>query len=399
MREDANENAIKDAFLPSQSKGNPNQERRTKEQKEKEKRNRARSGAVADPQPKDQSSKEAREREARVRGGEKSAKGTPVKPLPPNPKQAPTDGAKAPPAVKSKTPCLFFPKGTSNRGPSCPFAHVDPKPSAPGAAAKATVAATVAAILPHAAVGHASQRSIPSRSVRNVVKSVFGRILRWFIGWSTIATPAIIPGSQVGPYQVEWIADSGAGRNLTSAKALAQQGMYNFTPAQADPVEFVTGNGHFTSSEVVKTVGSCFGESSSYLMADCPVVRSMGELVNHHGRPFVWLPNSVPFFLPDSSSVISDQFGNIQMNTRMRSLLLVLTGMCLCSRKWSSLLCPVELLPLPSGTEPSVEPAEHPPGEPSVEPAEHPPGDVPRPLAAPDVTSMRMKNRPVAKLA
>ena len=217
---------------------------------------------------------------------------------------------------------MFYPKGTCNKGPSCPFAHVNPKPSPPGAAAKATVAATVAAILPHAVDGHASQRSIPSRSVRNVVSSVFGRILRWFIGWSTIATPAIIPsaevalpGSQVGPYQVEWIADSGAGRNLTSAKALAQQGIYNFTPAQADPVKFATGNGHFTSSKVVKTVGSCFGESSSYLMADRPVVRSMGELVHHHGRPFVWLPNSLPFFLPGSSSVISDQFGNVQMNT------------------------------------------------------------------------------------
>ena len=55
LREDANENAIKDALLPSQSKGKLNQERRTKEQKEKEKRNRAQSGAVADPQPKDQS--------------------------------------------------------------------------------------------------------------------------------------------------------------------------------------------------------------------------------------------------------------------------------------------------------------------------------------------------------
>ena len=60
-----------------------------------------------------------------------------------------------------------------------------------------------------------------------------------------------LPGSQVGPYQVEWIADSGAGRNLTSAKALAQQGIYNFTPAQADPVKFATGNGHFRSTSLL----------------------------------------------------------------------------------------------------------------------------------------------------
>ena len=227
--------------------------------------------------------------------------------------------------------------------------------------------------------------------MRDVVSSVFGRILRWFIGWSTITTPAIIPsvevalpGSQVGPYQVEWIADSGAGRNLTSAKALAQQGIYNFTSAQADPAKFATGNGHFTSSEVVRTVGSCFGESSSYLMADCPVVSSMGELVNHHGRPFVWLPNSLPFFLSDSNSVISDQFGNVQMNTsnaifasRLDGNVPVFTEMVEFAAWWSSFLA-----------EPSVEPAEHPPGDlPSVEPAEHPPDDVPGPPAAPEVAA------------
>ena len=197
-----------------------------------------------------------------------------------------------------------------------------------------------------------------------------------------------LPGSQVGPYQVEWIADSGAGRNLASAKALAQQRIYNFTPAQADPVKFATGNGHFTSSEVVKTVGSCFGESSSFLMADCPVVRSMGELVNHHGRPFVWLPNSLPFFLPDSSSVISDQFGNVQMNTSNAIFASRLGGNVPVFTEMVQFAVPGGSPSSFSGTEPSVEPAEHPPGDvPSVEPAQTPHGDVPRPLAAPDVAA------------
>ena len=39
----------------------------------------------------------------------------------------------------------------------------------------------------------------------------------------------------------------------------------------------------------------------------------MGELVIHHGHPFIWLPASLPFFLPDTSSVASDAYGNIQL--------------------------------------------------------------------------------------
>ena len=146
------------------------------------------------------------------------------------------------------------------------------------------------------------------------------------MGWYTIAMPAVIPpvdvalpSCQSGPFQVEWIADSGAGRNLTSLKALAKQGVgpsVGISATRAEPVRFATGNGLFTATEVIHTVGSEFGESSSYLMADCPVVRSMGELVNHHGRPFVWLPGSLPFFLPDSSSVVSDKYGNFQFSSK-----------------------------------------------------------------------------------
>ena len=143
------------------------------------------------------------------------------------------------------------------------------------------------------------------------------------MGLSIIATPATIssveialPVAQSGPFQLEWIADSGAGRNLTSFKALAQQGVgpgVGITATQTDPIKFATGNGTFTATEVVRTVGSKFGSSESYLMADCPIVRSMAELVNHHGHPFIWLPGSLPFFLPDSSSVASDAYGNIQL--------------------------------------------------------------------------------------
>ena len=38
-------------------------------------------------------------------------------------------------------------------------------------------------------------------------------------------------------------------------------------------------------------------------MHDCPVVRSLGELVNEGQRPFVWLPGEFPCFLQSSDCV------------------------------------------------------------------------------------------------
>ena len=260
--------------------------------------------------------------------GGKGAKGTSN---PPPPKASPnaTPKENAAPAAKEKAPCLFYPKGTCNRGPNCPFAHVGSGNTASkaGAAAKATVAATVASVLPTSTNGspanESPHRHTNTRSPLCSVKNIFDRVLRWFMGLSIVATPATIPSvdialpiAQSGPFQLEWIADSGAGRNLTSFKALAQQGVgsgVGIAATQTDPVRFATGNGTFTASEVVRTIGSKFGRSESYLMNDCPMVRSMGELVNNHGHPFIWLPGSLPFFLPDSSSVASDAYGNIQL--------------------------------------------------------------------------------------
>ena len=349
LREDANETAIKDSLNPPQKHNQPDVPRKTKEQKEKEMRNRVQDGAVADPQHGDTQPAAPGKPKAKTPGARKGDspgkgpgkgkkggkgkgddggnKGAPNKP-PPFPKHAQPEAPKDNPAAKEKAPCLFYPKGTCNRS-NCPFAHIGPgkaKPGNSGATAKATVAATVAAVLPITASGHSSCHNCQPASSRVIGGSFFGRILRWFMGWYTIAMPAVIPSVDValpscqsGPFQVEWIADSGAGRNLTSLKALAKQGVgpsVGISATRAEPVRFATGNGLFTATEVIHTVGSEFGESSSYLMADCPVVRSMGELVNHHGRPFVWLPGSLPFFLPDSSSVVSDPYGNFQFSSK-----------------------------------------------------------------------------------
>ena len=57
--------------------------------------------------------------------------------------------ASADPKGKPSVPCLFYPKGTCNRGPECPFAHVDQKSAAkekPSKAAPVAIA-TVATVL------------------------------------------------------------------------------------------------------------------------------------------------------------------------------------------------------------------------------------------------------------
>ena len=73
----------------------------------------------------------------------KQPKATPAGPPP----KAKAEGSRE----KSKVPCLFYPKGTCNRGASCPFSHeaapakAKPKAEAKGpAAAKATVATLIA---------------------------------------------------------------------------------------------------------------------------------------------------------------------------------------------------------------------------------------------------------------
>ena len=126
---------------------------------------------------------------------------------------------------------------------------------------------------------------------------------------------------QSGPFHVDWIADSGAGRNLTSIKALTQQGILSDVMkhvTQSQPVAFSTGNGVYTSSEVLNSHGSSFGNSSPYVMHDCPVARSLGELVNEGQRPFVWLPGELPCFLQSSDcSSASLQAPSTQTESRV----------------------------------------------------------------------------------
>ena len=105
---------------------------------------------------------------------------------------------------------------------------------------------------------------------------------------------------------LEWIADSGAGRDTASIRAFSDQGIQNSiiqSSTQAtSPVKFETGNGSYTSDTCVELNGESFGQASFSVMNDCPVVRSLGKIVSS-GRPFIWIPGEMPFFANSSEHV------------------------------------------------------------------------------------------------
>lgn len=105
---------------------------------------------------------------------------------------------------------------------------------------------------------------------------------------------------------LEWIADSGAGRDLASRRAFSDQGIpssviQNSTQSTS-PIQFETGNGSYTADSCVSLNGPTFGHASFCVMEDCPIVRSLGQIVAS-GKPFIWLPDQLPFFCQDGDAV------------------------------------------------------------------------------------------------
>ena len=64
------------------------------------------------------------------------------------------------------------------------------------------------------------------------------------------------------------------------------------------PIKFETGNGSYTADTCVALDGSTFGNANFSVMQDCPIFRSLGQIVAA-GKPFVWLAGELPFFCQD----------------------------------------------------------------------------------------------------
>ena len=114
----------------------------------------------------------------------------------------------------------------------------------------------------------------------------------------------------VAPFYHEFIADSGAGRSLESTTSLVDQGIpmtaFSQNLRSDDKVVFFTGNGKVTSSQTLGFKGETFGSWKSYVLDSCPSVRSMGEMVEVQGLPFVWIPRQLPAFLQPGTEVSFD---------------------------------------------------------------------------------------------
>ena len=248
---------------------------------------------------------------------------------------------------RSSVPCLFYPNnGTCNRGESCPFFH-DPKAkpaaktkaTAVTSSAKATVAVISAAqgVSRASAVPSASQTCASSGSGWEVFQASLRAFARPFIALASLfscigqpqlsahsaalwASPAVVShNSSVAlsakmsdSFELGWIADSGAGRDLASEFDFLEQGVpisfvQSFTQS-CKPIKFETGNGTYVSDSCIEIPGSTFGKASFQLMDDCPLVRSLGRIVKEEKRPFIWIPGSPPFFdlNPDSVQVTAD---------------------------------------------------------------------------------------------
>ena len=112
--------------------------------------------------------------------------------------------------------------------------------------------------------------------------------------------------STEGTFELSWIAYSGAGRDLASLKALQDQGIPTQIANQfmqtTGNVRFETGNGHVNSDTSITANGNLFGHASFCMMNSCPVVRSLGQIVAT-GKPFVWLPDQMPFFGCDEGAI------------------------------------------------------------------------------------------------
>ena len=91
---------------------------------------------------------------------------------------------------------------------------------------------------------------------------------------------------------VDWIADSGAGRSLGSVSSLEARGIpsgliKDNTTTTKFPIDFATGGGARRGDQTIGYEGDVFGHTNAYLLPKgCPLVRSLGEIVNQQDKPF-----------------------------------------------------------------------------------------------------------------
>ena len=93
-----------------------------------------------------------------------------------------------------------------------------------------------------------------------------------------------------------------------SIEALLKQGIPRSLINQSvkvseETITFECGGGDITSSKVIVFTSPLFGKRSAYVLPQSPLAVSMGEIVNGSRKPFIWLPDDLPFHVADPSKI------------------------------------------------------------------------------------------------
>ena len=336
QREDANEESVRRSISPNKPAPKSKGEGKGKAVPAK--------GANADDQDqvKDQhampssTAKPKAKPKGNPKGGGKGKEGGPSD----RPKVDSSPKGKAPAAKPKPKPkaeggkplvkCLFYPNCT--RGDTCPFLHegapkgkAESKASPAKAPAKAAVATLLASSFRGAEASRTSMSSIGKAFSMYPFKAFFASVA----ALSSLIVPesvdkakpcgslhfpaaplqdsllagapvvvrsnetACVASARSGTiFDVEWIADSGASRSLASVRSLIDQGipesLIQQHVDQASEIRFETGNGTTNSTESFSFHSSSFGTFEHRILDNCPIARSLGEVVSS-GRPFIWL--------------------------------------------------------------------------------------------------------------
>ena len=172
-------------------------------------------------------------------------------------------------ADRAKIPCRYFQSGTCKLGKDCKFAHIQKdKP-------KDKIPASAALLLAMGSLGTAD---------------------------ATSRIPAL-PACLRDVYRVEFMGDTGAGRHLGSLPGFTAQGVpeHIITSAMRKtnfPVEFDTGGGEQQGTNTVSMESPGTGSKALvYMLKQCPLAMSIGQIVLGAKMPFIWMPDELPFFV------------------------------------------------------------------------------------------------------
>ena len=319
--------------------GNPapkNQETaKSEKEKQKEKEHREREKKEKDKEKKKEKAKEKKEKARAAAAAAASEAATPTPATPAKGKGKGKDKPKSPRTreEKAKLPCMYFAYDSCTRGDKCEYIHdknnlyKGPKPRGLKAnAGAATVAAGVAmaSVLPTAEglsrnegqCGDASLSAQDSskhvQGVADRVKEVGSKLFKtgrkaklsgnllpkgslFARAFTTVMTamacldPAtsvtgmanLCNTREVNPLGMEFLLDSGAGRNLISKRHLPEEthGMFSRAPER---LQFSTGGGTRSGSQAVRMKGDLSGDNVFYSLKECPPALSVGIQVNEH---------------------------------------------------------------------------------------------------------------------